>query len=342
MAAKSGKLGVLVRGAGWVAGEHIKAFLKNPHTELRHIDARSQDKIEGYFKKFGFRCDSSNDEYERALERDDIDIVTVCTINYQHAREARLAAEAGKHVFIEKPIAIEPKEMKALEAAIKKNKVKSAVGFVCHWYPRIVSMKAQVDQGALGRIFYANAAYLHELKGAWKTQPQTAGSSLLMGGCHALDLVRWFVGNGKRVVEVHAYANGPMRRKDFNYAPNVFLSMQFEDGTVAQVGSSVECNMPYAFELTLLGTRGAIRGEKLYSENFPGVKQFLTVPGVGMDSGDVAHHPFDHMIDEFVAWIRGGKICANSTLDAVHTHEIIFAAQESIRSGKPVKLKRKT
>ncbi|MBI3832647.1 MAG: Gfo/Idh/MocA family oxidoreductase [Planctomycetes bacterium] len=338
MASKNRKLGVLVRGAGWVAGEHIKAFLKNPHTEIRHIDARSEHRIEDYFRKFGFRCDASCEEYEHALERDDIDIVSVCTINYQHAQEAALAAQAGKHVFIEKPIAINPREMYALEAALKKHKVKSAVGFVCHWYPRIVSMKAQVDKGALGKIFYANAAYLHELKGAWKTRPETAGSSLLMGGCHALDLVRWFLGNEKRIVEVHAYANGPWRRKDFAYPPNVFVSMKYEDGTVAQVGSSVECNMPYAFELTLLGTRGGIRGEKLYSEDFPGAKQFLTVPGVGMDSGDVAHHPFDAMLDEFVAWVRGGKPCANSTLDAVKTHEAIFAAQESFKTGKPVRL----
>jgi len=339
MVAKNGKLGVLVRGAGWVAGEHIKAFLKNQHTEIRHIDARSEVRIEGYFKKFDFRCDTSCEQYEKALERDDIDIVSICTTNYQHAREATLAAKAGKHVFIEKPIAIHAKEMAELEHAIKAHKVKSAVGFVCHWYPRLISIKNQVDKGALGKIFYAQAAYLHELKGAWKTKSATAGSSLLMGGCHALDLVRWFIGNEKRITEVHAYANGPFRRKDYDYPPNVFVSLKYADGTVAQVGSVVECNMPYAFELTLLGTRGSVRGEKLYSEDFPGAKQFLTVPGVGPDSSDVAHHPFDAMLDEFVDWVRGGKPCANSTLDAVKTHAVIFAAQESFKTGKPVKVK---
>jgi len=334
------KLGVLVRGAGWVAGEHIHAFQKNPHTEVRHIDARSEAKIEGYFKKFNFRCGASVERYEEALERDDIDIVSICTINYQHAQEAILAAKAGKHVFIEKPAALNLKELRALEAALKKSGVKSAMGFVCHYYPRIVSIKAQLEQGALGKLFYAQAAYLHEVKGAWKAQKATSGSSLLMGGCHAIDLVRWFVGNDKPVKEVFAFANGPVRRKDFEYDPNIFVSFKYADGTIAQVGSSLEANMPYAFDINLMGTRGSVRGPLLYSENFPGAKAFLTIPGVGPDSGDVAHHPFDKMIDDFVAWVRGErkKPCENSTLDAVKTHEIIFAAEESARTGKPVRL----
>lgn len=332
------KLGVLVRGSGWVAGEHIAAFLKNPHTEVRHIDARTQARTERYFEKFNFKCDSSNDRFEEALERDDIDIVTICTINYQHAREAIAAAKAGKHVFIEKPLAMNLEELRAFEKALKDSGVKSACGFVCHWYPRLVSIKSQIDKGALGQIFFAHAAYLHEVKGEWKAKRATSGSSLLMGGCHAVDLVRWYIGQQKPVAEVHAYASGPFRRKDFDFPPNIFLQMKYADGTLASVGSSLECNMPYAFALELLGTRGSVREEQMYSEDFAGAKAFLTVPGIGPDSADVAHHPFDKMIDEFVEWVRGGPVSSSNSLDAIKTHEIVFAAERSAETGQPVKL----
>jgi len=332
------KLGVLVRGAGWVAGEHVKAYLRNPHVEIRHVDARFEREIDECFATHGFRCDKSVDRYEEALERDDVDIVSICTISSLHAREAVLAAEAGKHVMIEKPAVLTLPELRQLEAAVRQAGVKSAVGFVVRWYPRIVSIKSQVDKGALGDLFYAGAAYWHEVHGEWKAKAGTAGSSLLMGGCHAVDLVRWFVGMDERVEEVFAYANGPTRRHDFDYPPNIFVTMKFENGVVGAVGSSLECSMPYVFALELLGTRGAVRGDQLYSEDFQGGVEFRAVPGVGPDSPDVAHHPFDAEIDEFVDWVRGGPAMSTNTLDAVHTHEIVFAAEQSVRSRTPVRL----
>ncbi|MBN1808004.1 MAG: Gfo/Idh/MocA family oxidoreductase [Planctomycetes bacterium] len=330
------KLGVLVRGAGWVAGEHISAYLNNPYTEIRVVDARFDHEIEAQFARHAFRCDKSLDKYEEQLQRDDIHVVSICTISHLHAAEAIAAARAGKHVMVEKPAALSLQEMKRLRDVVNESGVKSAVGFVVRWYPTVVSIKAQIDKGALGDIYYAGSGYWHQVFGDWKGKRSLGGSSLLMGGCHSVDLVRWL--SGKEAAEVRAYATGPHNRSDFEYPPTVDASLLFTDGTIGRISSALECNMPYVFSIELVGTRGAVRDNLLYSMDFPGALEFVKIPGTAPDSPDVTHHPFDMEINAFVDCIRQNRPMATDINDAYKTHEIIFAVEESIRTHKPVPL----
>ena len=74
-----------------------------------------------------------------------------------------------------------------------------------------------------------------------------------MGGCHSVDLLRRFMGMDRRVKEVCAYANGPYRRREFEYVPNVSGIMKFEDGAIGKVGSSLETSMPYVLHFQFMG-----------------------------------------------------------------------------------------
>jgi len=332
----SRKLGVLVRGAGWVSGEHIKAYLKNPHTELRVVDARFEWEIEEKFRRYGFRCEKSVDRYEEQLAREDIDIVSICTINHLHAREAALAARAGKHVFIEKPAALSLEELRQLRQAIRQAGVKSAVGFVVRWYPTIKSMKAQIEKGALGELYYVGAGYFHQVFGEWKGKRETGGSSFLMGGCHAVDLVRWL--SGKEVAEVAAYGTGPHNRPDFEYPPTVEVALRFTDGTIGRLTSALEANMPYVFAVEVIGTRGAVKDDRLYTMDLPGAREFFRIPGKAPDSPDVEHHPFDEEIDDFVRAVLEDRRMPTDIEDAYKTHEVVFAIERSLETGRPVSL----
>ena len=241
------KLGALVLGPGWVAGEHIKGYCQSPDTEIRSVvGTMAPDRVAArdYMREFGFEADYS-ENFDEQLHRDDIDVVSICVINHMHFEMALKAIRAGRHVLVEKPLCFNLQELKTLKQAVEATGVVTMVGHVVRWYSAVANAHRLVETHQLGNIFYGESDYWHEVHGDWKTRTATSGSSLLMGGCHSIDVLRWFMGMDRRVAEVHAYANGPCRRKDFEYAPNITGIMKFEDGAIGKVGSSLETSMPY-------------------------------------------------------------------------------------------------
>ena len=158
-----------------------------------------------------------------------------------------------------------------------------------------------------------------------------------MGGSHAIDAVRWMMGDDE-VVEVSAYGTDPWIRKDYEYNPNAVMIMKFKSGAIGKTAVSVECNMPYVFNIELMGTKGAIRNNELWSDRFVGQTDWIKIPTVLPDSADVEHHPFQGEIDHFVDCVRRNKRSHLDVADSGTTHEICFAAEISAKAGRPVKL----
>ena len=114
---------------------------------------------------------------------------------------------------------------------------------------------------------------------------------------------------------------------------------KFADGTVGKVASILDCEMPYQFNVDIVGTKGTIRGNRVWStELFPGQADWAVVPSVLPDSGDVTHHPFNGQFEAFVAGILDGAPILPDLNDALKTHEIVFAADRSAATGQSVAL----
>jgi predicted dehydrogenase len=332
-------LGVAVHGAGWVSGEHIKAYTKNPHTEVRVVSSRRAESARARVEENGLKCDIATD-FEKVLARDDIQVISVCTPNHLHPRETIAAAQAGKHVLIEKPVAMNLEDLREMRDAVRKARVKTVVSFVLHWNPYFQTLKALIADGALGRIFYAATDYLHDI-GPWWTgyewarRKETGGSTMLTGGCHAMDALRWFCGE---VEEVYACSTRG-HRTDYEYIPTVMAAVKFQNGAIGKIGASFEIPMPYVFNVELYGSEGAVRNEKFFSlKKFPGQTDFITIPTIMPDSGEVSHHPFQGEIDHFVECILKDQESHVNLEDAVKTHEACLAIDESAATGHPVKL----
>ena len=152
------KLGVAIQGAGWVAGEHMKAYAQNPHTEVVAICSRTRGGAELKLAETGVSCRVC-DTYAEMLADDQVDIVSVCTPNHLHAAEAIQAAQAGKHILLEKPISLSLEDLRALRQAVCKAGVKTVVSFVLRWNPLFETIKALLADDAVGRIFYAEVDY---------------------------------------------------------------------------------------------------------------------------------------------------------------------------------------
>jgi len=332
-------LGVAVHGAGWVSGEHIKAYNKNPHTEVRVVSSRKAESARARAEEAGIRCDISTD-FEKVLARDDIQVVSICTPNDLHPRETIAAAQAGKHILIEKPVAMSLEDLQAMRDAVRKAGVKTVVSFVLRWNPYIETVKALISDGALGKVFYASTDYLHDIGPwwtgySWAIRKDSGGSAMLTGGCHAIDCLRWLVGD---VAEVYAYGTRG-HRTDYEYLPTVMAALKFQSGAIGKISTSFEIPMPYVFNVEMHGSEGAVRNERFYSlKKFPGQTGFMNIPSIMPDSGEVAHHPFQGEIDHFVDCIRQNRESHVNLEDAVKTHEVCLAIDQSAATGQPVQL----
>jgi predicted dehydrogenase len=335
-------LSVGILGTGWVSGEYIKAFQANPQTEVRAILSRDRARAEAKAREFNLTNCRAYDRLEPMLADASIHIVTICTPHSLHAPQAIAAANAGKHLVLEKPVALDVAGLRDLQTAVRAAKVRTITSFVLRWNPLFETVRALLADGVIGRVFAAEVDYLHGIgpwypQYSWNIKRAMAGSSLLTAGCHAVDGLRWFV--QKRAKEVFAYANFSAQNPlHYEYEPNSMTLIRFEDGTLGKVTSSVECVMPYVFNVELFGDQGSIRNNHVYSKRWVGQKGWATIPTVLPDSGDVTHHPFQEEVNHFVDCILSGQESHANLEDAALTHEICFASEISARERRPVPL----
>lgn len=338
-------LGAAIFGAGWVAGEHARAYQACPRTRLVAVGSR---KVESARRCAGYAGASDafiTTDYEELLRHPEVDLISITTPPDSHRDLTVRAARAGKHVCIEKPIALDWESCLTMQRAVREAGVKSIVSFVLHWNPSLITTKRLIERGAVGTPYYIEVDYWHGMKKyypqyPWAVTREQGGSSLLSAGCHAVDAMRWFAGVDNDVLEVSAY-NVPHQggNPDWEYDPTTVLICRFADGAVGKVASVLDCVMPYSFNIDVLGTLGTIRDNRVWSsELFPGQTGWAEIPTVLPDSGDVTHHPFNGQIEELAAAILDGTPCLPDLDDAVKTHEVIFAADRAAQTRQPVKL----
>jgi predicted dehydrogenase len=281
---------------------------------------------------------------DELLADPNVDIVSICTPNHLHVAEGIKAARAGKHILMEKPIALNLQGLCDLRQAVHEAQVKTVVSFVLRWNPLFQTIKSLLADDAVGRVFYAEVDYYHGIgpwygQFGWNVKKDIGGSSLLSAGCHAVDGLRWFVES--EIVEVSAYSTrgdgAPFDQ--YEYDPTQVFVARFANGAIGKVASSLESKMPYVFNIQLLGDKGSIRNNQVYSKaKYPGQTDFVTVPTILPDSGDVTHHPFQGELDHLVECIVNDVESHANIEDAYVTHEVCLAADLSAQEGRPVKL----
>jgi len=329
---------VAMVGHGWVADAYLTAFGKRDDIRVTHVIGRTRSRADAFADERGIDC-GRYDDLRDALKDKSIDIVGVFTPHHLHARAAIAAAKASKHIIIEKPVCLSVKDLRAMRSAVKAAQVRTIVGFVLRWNPLLTMIKKNVREGGLGKIIYAETDYLHGIVGKSYTKPwhqsrRTGGTSLLIGGCHAVDAIRYLV--GRRVVEVSAYAT--TRTRELEYPGTEIALLKFDDGSIGKVASCLECNMPYVFNVEVFGTKGTFRNNQFAGDALEGQTGFSTIPTILPDSGDVSHHPFDGLVSHFIDCLHRRRRPMPDLEDAAETTEICLAAELSAKRGKPVRL----
>jgi predicted dehydrogenase len=332
------KLGAAIIGCGWVAEEYVKAFQKDERSEVLTLVSRNRANAERYKDRYNLKCGIETDAF-RMLQQSDVDIVVVCTPHNVHTEYVVAAAEAGKHIIIEKPVALTPEDVRRQRQAVRKNKVKTVVGFVLHWNPLLITIDRLIDQEVFGDIFFVEVDYMHriwmttDLK--WYGSRQISGTALPTAGCHAIDALRWFA----RSEAEEVFAHQVKTENPIEYPGTISLNVKFRDGKIGRSTTSFDVNMPYKFNIGIYGTEGTLRNNELFAPKlFPGQNDFARIPCVLPDSGDVAHHPFEGEVSHFLDCIVEDRQPFPDIEDAAKTQAMCFAADLSAESGRTVAL----
>lgn len=338
---KTYKVGIV--GLGWVAGAHLRTFASLPNYEPVAVMSRRKLDPEQIKQEFGMEVKVYND-YERFLEHKGMDIVDICTPHPFHPEQTVKAANAGKQLIIEKPIALNFTDAKRMLEAVEKNRVLTSIGFWVRLVSVARAMKSIIEKGLIGDIYYAECDYFHGIgpwygQFEWNIKKDMGGSSLLTAGCHSLDIMLYLL--SEQVEEVFSYSTrNPNPVYDpYEYDTTSVTLLKFKKkGMLGKVASVTDCMQPYVFNMNIVGSHGSINNEKFYSKKIEGLLDWSTLDVMRVDSGDVAHHSYSEQFSHFAECLDNGKETVNNLRAAFETHRVIYAADRSAETGKPVSL----
>lgn len=343
MGVKQFNVGVI--GHGWVATAHIPAIQATGKAQVTAIYSSRPLNDAELSSRYGTPIQSYR-TVEELLRHPGLDAVSICSFPKDHAQHFIAAARAGKHIIVEKPLALNLRDCLAIAEAARTAGVQVCVCFEVRYSSQFLTIKAAIDSGLIGEVHYAEVDYFHGV-GPWYGQfrwshlKEEAGSSLLSAGCHALDALLLVTGGEPAAVTALA-----VKSKSEHFAPYDFPTTQinlirFKDGRIGKTTSCLDCLQPYYFHAHIVGSHGSILDNRFHSTKLGGLNkhrwsEFSCSP---VDSGDVKDHPYQAQFDAFFTALAGGAAMPLTALeDALATHRLIFAADQSAATGATVAL----
>ncbi len=339
------ELRVGIVGLSWAAGAHIETFKSVAGARVTALCSRRRHDPAELERRFGQPLKLFSD-YEQMLADKDIDVIDLCSTSGLHPEQAIKAARAGKHLIIEKPVALTWDDAKAVRAAVNKAGVSAGVCFELRFGGQLRMARSVVTQGLLGDLHYGEVDYFHGIgpwygQFRWNITKEHGGSALLTAGCHALDALLLLM--DADVEEVTSYST---RSKSPIFAPYQYDTtsvtlLKFKGGKLGKVVASIDCLQPYYFHSHLLGSEGSLLDNKLHSNRIAGLDKtrWTTMSAPLADSGDVKDHPYLPQFQAFIDAAHAGQRMPLTDLDtAIESHRVMYAADLSAAAGRPVKL----
>ena len=326
---------IAVIGTGYIGGEHIKAISAHPNAHLRTICTTPRSEQIARDLQVTYGSDKISTEYDSVLSDPEIDIIYLCTPNSQHVDQAVAALDAGKHVFVEKPLAVTVEDCKKIVDAAKQSGRQVMVGHGARFSNIFETIYHLIHNGTLGEACFVEGDYIHDLKPFlplpghdWWMDTKKEGQLPIIGGaCHPLDIMRWLAGE---IVEVSAYGVN----KNIPNAPwydTVIANLKFESGALGKCLVSCGAEIPYNLNFSFHGTRGSIHNNKLFIGGMPNVEEWFELP-IEIRAED---HTCPQELDHFLICIERGEKPLIDAIDGARSVAVCCAIIESIENNCP-------
>lgn len=255
-----GRLRFAILGVGSIADFHHQAILDNAHlgAELVAVGHHDPDSAGDRGGRFGVPCLSS----EEVLERDDVDVVCICTPSGQHAVQVLEAARAGKHALVEKPLAMTPGDADTMISACERAGVKLGVALQRRAEMPFRQVREAVEAGDLGDImlgsvtvpYYRPQEYYDQA--SWRGTVDLDGGALMNQGIHLVDLLLWYMGDPVSVAATASTLGHDMEAEDV-----VGATLRFVSGAVATVTATTVAAPGFPHVIEVYGKEGGIQVE---------------------------------------------------------------------------------
>jgi predicted dehydrogenase len=267
---------------------------------------------------------------------DEVDVVSIASYDSHHYAQVVAALEAGRHVFVEKPLCTtseEAEHLHALRAAHPGLRMSSNLPL--RLSPRFIDLKARIDAGELGRLYHCELDYdygrLWKITEGWRGR-ELDYSPMLGGGVHMVDLLLWLTGS--RVRRVSAVA-GNRIAGGLGFDDLVVALLEMEDGAVAKVGANFGCVHPHFHAVKLYGTEGTFINGLPDATLWTGDRrdpqaERIDTPYPGVHKGDLIH--------SFAEAILRGTPADVTEAEVFHTLDVLFAIERAHRTKAPTSL----
>ena len=273
-------------------------------------------------------------DYTDLLDKD-IDIVTVAIPDQQHKKVSCDFLRAGKNVLCEKPLALTREDLEEIIKAADESDAQFMVGQICRFTPAFEKAKELVESGTIGEVYFIESEYAHDymkLVDNWRSDPLRHG--VIGGGCHAVDLIRWIVGDP---VEVFAYGTHKLL-PTVAYDDATIAIMKFNDNLMGKVFVSTGCKRDYTMRTCIYGTKGTIICDNtsptmtLFTTDDEGVVKEPQIIDVQVNNHNAAKE-----FEVFADAILNKKTVLTDAREGAKTVEVCLSIVESSKTGKPVK-----
>ncbi|HUW82317.1 MAG TPA: Gfo/Idh/MocA family oxidoreductase [Phycisphaerae bacterium] len=222
------KLKAAVIGAGAIAHHcHLPGYQGHPDCQLVALADIDPSRAAQAAERFGVL--KTYQDYRQMIEREELDMVSVCTPNYLHREMAEAVARRGIHVLLEKPVALSVPDAVAIRQAVRAARVQCMVGFTHRFYHGNQQARQLIADGAIGEPFMMRVRFAHKgpqpgwaMSDWFYRRAKSGGGALLDMGIHAMDICRYMIGP---VGSVSALIG--TLRKDIEVDDNAVLSLDF-------------------------------------------------------------------------------------------------------------------
>ena len=350
-------------GTGGISNRHLTAYLEHPErVRLTAVCDIIEPLAQAYAKKAG--VEAVYTDLDDMLRQADIDAVDICTGHAHHAAQSIAAAKAGKHVLTEKAMAHTLPGCREMIAAADAAGVTLMVAQHLRYSPEAEAAKQLIDNGQLGDI---QAARTHVImsgpKKSWMNDAAEGGGVIMLNAVHNIDLLRYYIGDVKRVSGVCK----TMQPQMLNGAEDLAAAtLEFENGAIGDVFASWTTYLsPEGESYVVLGSNGSIhstppligrsnespvrhfgdvmfsRKEDLDPRNKRDLQKLIKPPFEPIDTSGInlpSANLFVNEILHFEECIRKGTPPRSSGLDNIETMKVVFGIFESSRTGKKVTL----
>ena len=232
------KTKVAILGAGFISDIHLECYHRFvPEAEVIAVYTREQTKAKAFAEKH--KIPKYYADLDEIIKDSGCDVVDICLPNFLHANATKKAAAAGKHIIIEKPLAITLEEADEMIDACKKAKVKLMYAEELCFTPKYERVRHMVKEGAVGKIYMLKQAEKHSGPHSdWFYDIKLAGGGVLMDmGCHGIAWARWMLDNAG-VKSVYASMATVLHKQRTKAEDNSVLIIEFENGVTAVIENS--------------------------------------------------------------------------------------------------------